>query len=102
MMLDEFADRLRKTLALAQPRAVDFTSGEVVDCGSYTRERITYPGDDGAAIPAFLMLPKGGASLPGTVVFHQHNGEFHLGRSEPAGLAGDAFQAFGPALAARG
>ena len=36
------------------------------------------------------------------VVFHQHNGEFHFGKSEVAGIVGDAFQAFGPALARRG
>ena len=36
------------------------------------------------------------------VVFHQHNGEFHFGKSEVAGEVGDAFQAFGPALARRG
>ena len=36
------------------------------------------------------------------MVFHQHNGAFHLGKSEVAGLVGDPFQAFGPALARRG
>jgi dienelactone hydrolase len=36
------------------------------------------------------------------VVFHQHNGEFHLGKSEVAGEVGDPLQGFGPALASRG
>jgi len=95
-------DRLRTLLGLAPPTSVIVTPGQPVDCGSYTQERVTYPGDEGAPIPAFLMLPKGNDSVPGVVVFHQHNGEFHLGKSEVAGLAGDPLQAFGPALAARG
>jgi hypothetical protein len=57
-MFEDVADRLRKILGLELPRAVDCTLGEGVDCGNYPRERITYPGDDGLAIPAFLMLPK--------------------------------------------
>ncbi len=36
------------------------------------------------------------------LVHHQHNGEYRLGKSEPAGVAGDRLQAFGPALGARG
>ncbi|HEY3667470.1 MAG TPA: acyl-CoA thioester hydrolase/BAAT C-terminal domain-containing protein, partial [Polyangiaceae bacterium] len=36
------------------------------------------------------------------VVFHQHAGEFHWGKSEVAGLVGSPLQAFGPALARRG
>jgi dienelactone hydrolase len=36
------------------------------------------------------------------VAFHQHHSEWHLGKSEVAGRAGDPLQAFGPALARRG
>lgn len=48
------------------------------------------------------ITPRGRDTLGGVVVFHQHNGEFHFGKSEVAGEVGDAFQAFGPALARRG
>ena len=41
-------------------------------------------------------------TLGGVVVFHQHNGEFHFGKSEVAGEVGSPFQAFAPALARRG
>ncbi|HRJ71303.1 MAG TPA: prolyl oligopeptidase family serine peptidase, partial [Terrimicrobiaceae bacterium] len=33
---------------------------------------------------------------------HQHNGQYHLGKSEPAGLAGDPAMAYGSDLCARG
>src|SRR5690606_19801880 len=39
---------------------------------------------------------------PGVVVFHQHAAQWHLGKSEAAGLLGDPTQAFGPALARAG
>ena len=68
----------------------------------FDRERIEYRGLEGDRIPAFLFTPNGRETLGGVVVFHQHNGEFHFGKSEVAGIKGDAFQAFGPALARRG
>jgi dienelactone hydrolase len=36
------------------------------------------------------------------VAHHQHASQWHLGKSEVAGLAGEPLQAFGPALARRG
>jgi dienelactone hydrolase len=53
-------------------------------------------------VPAFLLLPEGDGPFAGVVACHQHNGEWHWGKSEVAGRAGDALQAFGPALARRG
>ena len=38
----------------------------------------------------------------GIAVWHQHNGEWHLGKSEPAGLAGNPMHHTGAALAKRG
>ncbi|PBJ82478.1 hypothetical protein CMZ84_09930 [Lysobacteraceae bacterium NML93-0399] len=68
----------------------------------YTRQRIEYRGLEGDTIPAFLFTPTAQPARGGVVVFHQHNGEFHFGKSEIAGLVGSPFQAFGPALARRG
>jgi dienelactone hydrolase len=59
-------------------------------------------GTDGDAIPAFLAVPRGTGPFPAVVVFHQHAGQRHLGKSEVFGLVGDRFQAFGPALARAG
>lgn len=100
--MTDLATTLRAQLGLAAPVPVTFERGEVVACDGYDRERIEYRGLEGDVIPAFLFTPRGRDPLGGVVVFHQHNGEFHFGKSEVAGLVGDAFQAFGPALARRG
>ena len=81
---------LRERLGLAAPVAMGFERGEVREDDGFTRERIEYRGLEGDVIPAFLFLPKGRAMLGGVVVFHQHNGEFHFGKSEVAGDVGIA------------
>jgi len=100
--MTNLAAKLRERLALADPVAVAFERRDVVEANGYIRERIEYAGLEGDPIPAFLFTPRGHDTLGGVVVFHQHNGEFHFGKSEVAGDVGDAFQAFGPALARRG
>ena len=71
-------------------------------CDGYEQLRIQYAGDEGDAIPAFLLVPAAPGPRPAVLVHHQHNGERHWGKSEVCGLAGDPLQAFGPALAKRG
>ena len=100
--MDDIATRLRQRLGLAQPVPVDVQRGEVETFDGFDRERIEYPGLEGDRIPAFLFTPNGRDAIGGVVVFHQHNGEFHFGKSEVAGIKGDPFQAFAPALARRG
>ena len=100
--MDDVASILRQRLGLAAPVRVDVRRGEAASFDGFDRERIEYRGLEGDVIPAFLFTPNGRATRGGVVVFHQHNGEFHLGKSEVAGTTGDAFQAFGPALARRG
>ncbi|MCO5206398.1 MAG: acetylxylan esterase [Anaerolineae bacterium] len=68
----------------------------------YSRSFITYTGDEGDAIAAYLLLPEGSGPFSAVVAHHQHNGERHLGKSEVCGLVGDPLQAFGPKLAQRG
>jgi dienelactone hydrolase len=100
-------DRLRQQIAdflgftlLDSP--VSLAIEDVVDEDGYTRQRVSYPGREGDAIPAFLLLPPGDGPFPAVLVHHQHAGLRHLGKSEVCGLAGDPWQAFGPALARRG
>lgn len=93
---------LRARLNLAEPVPVEFQRGDVEEADGFTRERIEYRGLEDDAIPAFLFTPSGKDTIGGVVVFHQHHGEFHFGKSEVAGIVGDAFQAFAPALAQRG
>ena len=71
----------------------------------YRIESITYEAEPGDAIPALLLIPDGvNAShpAPAVAVWHQHNGQWHLGKSEPAGLAGDPMQHTGVALVREG
>lgn len=72
------------------------------DAGTYEERLLEYADDEGEATPAYLLLPKRRLLCAGIVVFHQHNSQWHLGKSEVAGHAGDPLQAFGPALARRG
>ena len=101
-MMTDLTTTLRERLGLADPVPVEFQRGDVEEADGFDRERIEYRGLEGDLIPAFLFTPRGRDTLGGVVVFHQHNGEFHFGKSEVAGEVGDAFQAFGPALARRG
>lgn len=100
--MTDLSTRLRQRLGLAQPVPVAVQRGEALDFEGYIRERIEYRGLEDDVIAAFLFTPKHHRPLGGVVVFHQHNGEFHFGKSEVAGEVGDPFQAFGPALARRG
>jgi dipeptidyl aminopeptidase/acylaminoacyl peptidase len=101
-MMTDLTTTLRERLRLADPVPVRFRRRGVEESDGFDRERIEYRGLEGDLIPAFLFTPRGRNALGGVVVFHQHNGEFHFGKSEVAGEVGDAFQAFGPALARRG
>jgi len=101
-MMTDVATTLRARLALAAPTPVPFQRGEHREADGFHRERLEYLGLEGDTIPALLFTPSGRAPRGGVVVFHQHNGEFHFGKSEVAGDVGSPFQAFGPALARRG
>ncbi len=58
----------------------------------YRIESVTYEAEPGDPIPALLLIPNQvtpDRPGPAVAVWHQHNGQWHLGKSEPAGLAGD-------------
>lgn len=57
---------------------------------------------DDDTIPSLLAVPTGTGPFPAVVVFHQHAGQRHYGKSEVFGIIGDPHQAFGPALAHAG
>jgi dienelactone hydrolase len=67
----------------------------------YAEYRVAFAGAEGD-VPAYLLVPEGDGPFPGVVAYHQHHSQWHLGKSEVAGRAGDPLQAFGPALARRG
>lgn len=71
----------------------------------YRIESLTYEAELGDRVPALLLVPDGvDAANPASAiaVWHQHNGQWHLGKSEPAGLAGDPMHHTGIALVKEG
>lgn len=78
---------------------------EVVKKDGYRMESLTYDSPLGDAIPALLLVPDSATAsdpAPGIAVWHQHNGEYHLGKSEPAGLAGNPMHHTAVALVREG
>lgn len=65
---------------------------ETIKKDGYRIESLSYESPLGDRIPALLLVPDQATAshpAPGIAVWHQHNGEYHLGKSEPAGLAGN-------------
>lgn len=74
-----------------------------VDCGTFIRQKIGYSSEVGETISAFLCIPKNiSALLPAIYCFHQHAGNWSLGKSEVVGLAGLPDQVYARELAERG
>jgi dienelactone hydrolase len=76
-----------------------------VQCEGYRIESVTYEVEPDDPVPALVLVPDGmspTAPAPAIAVWHQHNGQWHLGKSEPAGLAGDPSQHTGVALVREG
>ncbi len=65
---------------------------ETIRKDGYRIESLTYEVEPDDPVPALLLIPDratADAPAPAIAVWHQHNGQWHLGKSEPAGLAGD-------------
>ena len=78
---------------------------ETVHKDGYRIESVTYEVEPGDRVPALMLVPDGvdgNNPAPAVLVCHQHNGQWHLGKSEPAGLAGNPMHHTGAALAREG
>jgi len=78
---------------------------ETLNKDGYRIESLTYEGLTGERIPALILVPDGVTAshpAPGIAVWHQHNGEYHLGKSEPAGLSGNPMHHTAVALVREG
>lgn len=76
---------------------------EVAD--GYRLEHVHYQVEPGEMVPALLLVPDGVDArrpAPGICVWHQHAGQWHLGKGEPAGLDGDPMHHTGVSLAREG
>lgn len=68
---------------------------------TYRIEWVRYEVEPGDWVPALLLVPDSVDAdhpAPGVAVWHQHNEEWHLGKSEPAGLVGNPVHHTGVAL----
>jgi dienelactone hydrolase len=69
------------------------------------RIKLTYEAEPDSVVPAYLLMPDSATKrkpAPGICVWHQHNGAWHMGAAEPAGVAGMEMHHTGLALAREG
>jgi dienelactone hydrolase len=98
---ESLRSRLTELLGFAVPaRPPELVAGALQRRDGYAEQAVSFTGDEGD-VPALLLVPEHPRGA-GVVVHHQHHSQWQLGKSEVAGLCGDPWQAFGPALARRG
>lgn len=107
MAVADFRDRLLECLGGAWPDPCDLRpqTRETTQKDGYRIESLTYEVEPGDRVPALLLVPDGVSQrqpAPAVAIWHQHNGEWHLGKSEPAGLKGNPMHHTGVALAKLG
>lgn len=88
---------------LPPPCPLEPTVIERVDLGEVVREKVRLQVEPDDWAMAYVLTPRGQTSAgPAMLCLHQHNGQFDLGKSEPAGLAGNPQQFYALELARRG
>jgi dienelactone hydrolase len=100
MAVEGLRSRLSELLGFTVTPVPDLVVHAERERDGYVEQVVSYTGDEGE-VPALLLVP-GHPCGAGVVALHQHNSQWHLGKSEVAGLAGDPLQAFGPPLARAG
>jgi dienelactone hydrolase len=100
MVAESLRRRLTELLRFAVPPVPDLLVHAEQGRDGYVEQVVSYTGDEGD-VPALLLVPEHPRGA-GVVVHHQHHAQWQFGKSEVAGLCGDRWQAFGPALARRG
>ena len=105
------AEQLRKKLVEClggpwpQPCPLRPKERETIQRVGYRIESLSYEVEPGDRVPAMLLVPDGVTAdtpAPAIAVWHQHAGQYELGKSEPAGLAGNPMHHTGAALAKEG
>ena len=107
MPYDDFRDHLLTGLGGEWPVSgpLNAIQTNYVQKDGYRIEELSYEAEPDDRIPALLLIPdhiSASRPAPGICVWHQHAGQWHLGKSEPAGLAGNAMHHTGVALAKEG
>ncbi len=99
----DFKERLLTNLGGDFPKSpnLNIRQLKVEQKDGYRLEWILYDSEPEDSIPAILLVPDNvdpDNPAPGVCVWHQHNGQWHLGKTEPAGLAGNSMHHTGVAL----
>ena len=85
-----------------EPCSLEPKTKKIINKDGYRIEFISYRAEENDRVPAILLVPDGVNEqnpAPAVTVWHQHNGEYHIGKSEPAGMAGSPMHHTGVALA---
>jgi dienelactone hydrolase len=103
----DFRDRLLEGLGgkWPDPCPLNVRPRETTKQDGFTIHSLYYDAEPDDAIPALLLAPDGVTAkkpAPAIAIWHQHAGQWHLGKSEPAGLAGNPMHHTGAALAREG
>ncbi|NNE94226.1 MAG: hypothetical protein HKN23_21465 [Verrucomicrobiales bacterium] len=88
-----------------EPGPLNPKTREMIQKDGYRIESLTYEAEPGDPVPALLLVPDGvnkNSAAPAVAIWHQHAGQWHLGKSEPAGLDGAEMHHTGVALAKEG
>ncbi len=100
MQAEVLRSRLTELLGFAVPPVPELRIRADREREGYVEQLVSYTGYE-SEVPALLLVPEHPCGA-GVLALHQHNSQWHLGKSEVAGLAGEPLQAFGPALARAG
>ena len=107
MAAADFRDRLLSGLGgpWPKPGPLNVRLRERIPRDGFVIESVYYDAEPNDPIPALLLIPDGVSArnpAPAIAVWHQHAGQFEIGKVEPAGLAGNPMHHTGAALAREG
>lgn len=107
MATADFRERLLAGLGGEWPKgaALNVQVRETVPKDGYTLISLYYDAEPGDPVPANLLIPNSATAAqpaPAIAVWHQHNGQWNLGKTEPSGLGGNLMHHTGVALAKAG
>lgn len=106
-MLPDFREKLQVCLGGPWPEAGPLNSVVLARSqhDGYRLEKVRYDVEPGEHVAAYVLVPDGASPAkpaPGICVWHQHNGAYDIGMTEPAGLKGAVMHHTGVALAREG
>jgi dienelactone hydrolase len=96
---------IRRLGHFPQKVALATTIEDAVELEDHTRTLVTYMVEPGERVSAWLLSPRGDApdgGRPAILAIHPHGGQYHQGKSGPAGLSGHSTIHYGLDLCRRG